>query len=111
MGPLEGKLPWSPGPAGESAAPWQELARQGAKRWSTTGPARLRGTGGSEVQKVARQYQCGPTSRFRAGSGVGGDGLSTFGSINILVNNAGATRDMLLMQMKEPDWDAVLPQT
>ena len=31
-----------------------------------------------------------------------------FGSINILVNNAGITRDGLLMKMSEEDWDAVL---
>lgn len=31
-----------------------------------------------------------------------------FGGIHILVNNAGTTRDTLLMQMKEPDWDAVI---
>ncbi len=31
-----------------------------------------------------------------------------FGAISILVNNAGITRDMLLMRMTEDDWDAVL---
>ena len=31
-----------------------------------------------------------------------------FGSVNILVNNAGVTRDGLLMRMKEEDWDTVL---
>ena len=31
-----------------------------------------------------------------------------FGKINILVNNAGITRDSLLLRMKEADWDAVL---
>ena len=30
------------------------------------------------------------------------------GSVNILVNNAGVTRDGLLMRMKEEDWDTVL---
>jgi len=30
------------------------------------------------------------------------------GSVNILVNNAGVTRDGLLMRMKEADWDTVL---
>lgn len=32
----------------------------------------------------------------------------TFGRVDILVNNAGVNRDMLLMRMKEEDWDAVL---
>ncbi len=31
-----------------------------------------------------------------------------FGAISILVNNAGITRDNLLMRMKEEDWDAIL---
>lgn len=34
--------------------------------------------------------------------------LEEFGSIDVLVNNAGITRDNLLMRMKEEDWDAVL---
>ncbi|KAF0843960.1 3-oxoacyl-[acyl-carrier-protein] reductase [Methylovorus glucosotrophus] len=32
----------------------------------------------------------------------------TYGDIGILVNNAGITRDTLLMRMKEDDWDAVI---
>jgi 3-oxoacyl-[acyl-carrier protein] reductase len=32
----------------------------------------------------------------------------THGDIAILVNNAGITRDMLLLRMKDEDWDAVL---
>lgn len=31
-----------------------------------------------------------------------------FGPIAVLVNNAGITRDQLLMRMKEDDWDAVM---
>ena len=31
-----------------------------------------------------------------------------FGTIDFLVNNAGITRDMLLLRMKEEDWDAVI---
>jgi 3-oxoacyl-[acyl-carrier protein] reductase len=34
--------------------------------------------------------------------------LEKFGKIHILVNNAGITRDQLLMRMKRSDWDAVL---
>ncbi len=33
---------------------------------------------------------------------------SKFGDITILVNNAGITRDTLLMRMKDEDWDAVI---
>ena len=35
-------------------------------------------------------------------------GLSRFGSIHILVNNAGFTRDMRITKMREDDWDAVV---
>ncbi|HEY3364766.1 MAG TPA: 3-oxoacyl-[acyl-carrier-protein] reductase [Symbiobacteriaceae bacterium] len=34
--------------------------------------------------------------------------LDAYGRVDFLVNNAGITRDMLLMRMKEEDWDSVL---
>jgi len=34
--------------------------------------------------------------------------LDKFGRIDILINNAGITRDALVMRMKEEDWDMVL---
>jgi 3-oxoacyl-[acyl-carrier protein] reductase len=34
--------------------------------------------------------------------------ISHFGAVNILVNNAGITRDILSMRMKRKDWDDVL---
>jgi 3-oxoacyl-[acyl-carrier protein] reductase len=34
--------------------------------------------------------------------------LKEFGKIDILINNAGITRDDLLMRMKEEDWDDVI---
>ena len=34
--------------------------------------------------------------------------LSTFGRVDIIVNNAGITRDQLVLKMSEDDWDAVL---
>lgn len=33
---------------------------------------------------------------------------SDFGSVDLLVNNAGITRDQLILRMKEEDWDAVI---
>jgi 3-oxoacyl-[acyl-carrier protein] reductase len=34
--------------------------------------------------------------------------IETFGDLSILVNNAGITRDQLIMMMPESDWDAVI---
>lgn len=34
--------------------------------------------------------------------------VDTFGDLHILVNNAGITRDTLIMMMSEQDWDAVI---
>jgi len=34
--------------------------------------------------------------------------VADFGTVDVLVNNAGITRDTLLMRMKEDDWDAVI---
>lgn len=37
------------------------------------------------------------------------DGIAKeFGTVSILVNNAGITRDQLLMRMKEDDWQAII---
>ncbi|RLB67955.1 MAG: 3-oxoacyl-ACP reductase [Deltaproteobacteria bacterium] len=34
--------------------------------------------------------------------------VATYGRVDILINNAGITRDGLLLRMKDADWDAVL---
>jgi 3-oxoacyl-[acyl-carrier protein] reductase len=36
------------------------------------------------------------------------DFLNAYGNIDVLINNAGVTRDGLLMKMKEEEWDTVL---
>ena len=37
-----------------------------------------------------------------------GEAVNKLGAIHILVNNAGITRDALILRMKEEDWDAVI---
>ncbi len=47
-------------------------------------------------------------SSFSASESVITDVLNDFGKIDVLVNNAGITRDNLLLRMSESEWDAVI---
>lgn len=47
-------------------------------------------------------------SSFQAVDELFNDVLSRLGKIDVLVNNAGITKDTLLMRMSEGDWDTVL---
>ncbi|HOP48555.1 MAG TPA: 3-oxoacyl-[acyl-carrier-protein] reductase [Desulfobacteraceae bacterium] len=47
-------------------------------------------------------------SSFEAMDTLFGDIISRFKKIDVLINNAGITRDKLLMRMSEEDWDRVL---
>jgi len=47
-------------------------------------------------------------SSFNSVSGEIDDVVKEHGKLDFLVNNAGITRDTLLMRMKEEDWDAVM---
>lgn len=47
-------------------------------------------------------------SSNEAATGMIDQVVKEFGRIDVLVNNAGITRDGLLMRMKEEDWDAVI---
>ena len=106
---LEGQIALVTGASrGIGAAIAQELAKQGAK---------VVGTATSES---------GAANITQALSAYGGIGLALdvndagqvetvlkniagqFGDVSILVNNAGITRDTLLMRMKDEDWDAVI---
>jgi len=47
-------------------------------------------------------------SKFTDAENLINEVIELFGSVEILINNAGITRDNLLMRMDEKDWDAVL---
>ena len=47
-------------------------------------------------------------SDFKQADGLLKFAVETFGNLSILVNNAGITRDTLIMMMSEADWDAVI---
>ncbi len=85
-----------------------ELARQGAKVVGTatteSGAAAiteyLKELGGKGVVlNVTNAEACGA---------VVDDVQKTYGSLSILVNNAGITQDQLAMRMKDEEWDSVI---
>ena len=87
------------------------LAQEGAKvvinhRGSAEGAeetARLvRETGGEALVVQA------DVSRFDEAQRLVQETINAFGQVDVLVNNAGTTRDMLLMMMKEEQWDVVV---
>ena len=47
-------------------------------------------------------------SNFEKSKEIVEKSIETFGSIDILINNAGVTKDGLLMRMSEQDFDMVL---
>ncbi len=57
-------------------------------------------------QKVAFEHV--NVADFQAVKAAGAKVIESWGPIDIFVNNAGITRDNLLMKMSEEDWDAVL---
>ncbi len=74
--------------------------------------------GDDAVAELARQSlaDCGRAVEIIVGDVSNPDGAATiietalakYGKIDALINNAGITRDTLLMRMSEDDWDAVL---
>jgi 3-oxoacyl-[acyl-carrier protein] reductase len=60
-----------------------------------------------ECPEAARSYAV-DVSDYEAMQECGRQIIADLGSVNILVNNAGITRDGLLLRMSDEDWDAVL---
>ena len=94
---------------GIGAAIALELARQG---YHVIGTA----TTDSGAQAITQALSAYPGCRGAAlivNDGAAVDALideivKTHGGLHVLVNNAGITRDMLAMRLKDDDWDAVI---
>ncbi len=88
-----------------------ELARRGARvvvNYHRSAEAAAEAVAAIEAargQAIAVQADVGD---FEQAAGLIQAALDAFGRIDIVVNNAGTTRDQLLMLMKEGDWDEVL---
>lgn len=98
------------GGRGIGAATARLLAAQGAAvavvdmdREAADETARLITEGGGRALALA----CDVTQRQEVEAAVDGT-VSAFGRLDILVSNAGITRDNLLFKMTDDDWDAVI---
>ena len=91
------------------------IAIEFAKQWRPrNGPAALRGEAAKELEKEleshgikAKGYQSN-AAKFDAAQELVGEVLKEFGSLEILINNAGITKDNLLMRISEEDFDKVI---
>ncbi|HTH72829.1 MAG TPA: 3-oxoacyl-ACP reductase FabG [Trinickia sp.] len=87
-----------------------ELARQGA---TVIGTATSE-TGAQGISEaLAAQGAAGRGAVLDVNDGAAVEALieatvKEFGALNVLVNNAGITKDQLAMRMKDEDWDAVI---
>ena len=60
-----------------------------------------------DIGGAARGFACDVADVAQAAKLVA-DAEAAFGSVDVLVNNAGLTRDGLLLRMKDEDWQAVM---
>ena len=94
---------------GIGAAIALELARQGMRVVGTaTSPA-----GAAQISAALSAFPGCRGEVLDVTDGPAGEALinaitQAEGSLHVLVNNAGITRDTLLMRMKDADWDAVI---
>jgi 3-oxoacyl-[acyl-carrier protein] reductase len=85
-----------------------ELARQGAKVVGTA----TTDAGAASISDYLREFGGkGVTLDVTDGAACGAviaDVQASYGSLSILVNNAGITQDQLAMRMKDEEWDSVI---
>src|ERR1700735_1269550 len=93
---------------GIGAAIADELAAMGA---TVIGTATSEAGAAAIGQRLAAKGGHGRVLNVTDGSAVDAlidDITKQFGAVSILVNNAGITRDQLLMRMRDEDWQAIL---
>ncbi len=108
---MEGKIVLVTGASrGIGQAILHELARRGAHAIGTATSESGAAAIGSALQAAGlkgegRMLNVNDASACEA---LIDDIIKTRGKLDVLVNNAGITRDTLLMRMKDEDWDAVI---
>ncbi len=88
----------------------EELARQGAKVVITGRNESAAHQVAAAIQEPGGQAMAIPAdvSRMEDAQKLVKETLDQWGRIDILINNAGITRDNLLLRMSEDEWDTVL---
>ena len=108
---LEGKIALVTGASrGIGRAIAEALGAQGA---TVIGTATTEGGAEAITQRFAEEDIKGQGMRLDVGDEASVDAVmkeigERFGAVSVLVNNAGITRDNLLMRMKSDEWDSVL---